>query len=77
MKTKRVELIAVSKEAEADFRRQGSGFNVTKKSELQDKIALFRSFFWGREDVYALRGIDKTGKVWYFRAREYLGIENG
>lgn len=65
------------KEAEADFERQGSDFNVTKQSELPDKIALFRSFFRGREDVYALRGVDKTGKAGYFRAREYLGKENG
>ncbi|MDF2927590.1 MAG: hypothetical protein K0R57_6504 [Paenibacillaceae bacterium] len=28
--------------------------NVTKQSAIQDKIALFRSFFRGREDVYAL-----------------------
>ncbi|MDF2651582.1 MAG: putative helicase [Paenibacillus sp.] len=65
------------KEAEADPEQEYSDFNVTKQSDLQDKIALFRSFFRGREDVYALRGVDKTGKAGYFRAREYLGKENG
>jgi len=52
-------------------------FKVTKHSPIFDKVALFRSYFRGRDDVYAVRGVDKSGKPAYFRAREYLGRENG
>jgi len=50
---------------------------VTKHSAISDKVALFRSFFRGRDDVYAVRRLDKSGKPAYFRARDYLGKENG
>jgi superfamily II DNA or RNA helicase len=37
----------------------------TSKLSVEDKIALFRSLFRGREDVYALRWEGKNGKVGY------------
>ncbi|MDF2921885.1 MAG: type restriction enzyme res subunit, partial [Paenibacillaceae bacterium] len=69
----------LEQETVAELHSEGciSYSNVTKESPIQDKIALFRSFFRGWEDVYALRGIDKAGKAGYFRARKYLGKENG
>lgn len=36
-----------------------------------------RSYFKGREDVYAVRGFDRTGKPAYFPQKEWLGKENG
>ncbi|MFC4770147.1 TOTE conflict system archaeo-eukaryotic primase domain-containing protein [Effusibacillus consociatus] len=50
---------------------------VTKQSPIEEKIVLFRDYFKGREDVYAVRGIDKRGKPAYFPQKERLGKENG
>ena len=50
---------------------------VSKRSSIEEKIACFRDYFKGREDVYAVRGIDKSGKSTYFPKRPYLGNENG
>jgi superfamily II DNA or RNA helicase len=38
---------------------------------------MFRSYFKGREDVYAVRGTNEAGKAPYFPKRQYLGKENG
>lgn len=46
---------------------------ITKQSSNEDKIACFREYFKGRDDVFALRGIDRTGKPAYFTQRERLG----
>lgn len=51
--------------------------SVTRKSSISDKIVLFRSYFKGRQDVYAVRGSDRTRKAAYFTKRKYLGKENG
>lgn len=41
-------------------------WNVTKHSPLEDKIALYRALFFGREDVFARRWqSQKTGKSGY------------
>lgn len=41
---------------------QGSGLVVvTKQSSIEEKVACFRHYFKGREDVYATRGFDKQG----------------
>jgi len=50
---------------------------VTKQSSIEEKVACFREYFKGREDVYASRGTDKAGKAAYFTKRQYLGKENG
>lgn len=50
---------------------------VTKHSPIEHKIKLFRQYFKGREDVYAVRATDKQGKGVYFPKRQYLGQENG
>jgi superfamily II DNA or RNA helicase len=50
---------------------------VTKQSSSEEKVALFRRYFKGREDVYAVRGIDKAGKSTYYPKRQYLGKEKG
>jgi hypothetical protein len=50
---------------------------ITKQSSLDEKIACFRDYFKGREDVYALRGIDRTGKSAYFTQRQRLGKKDG
>jgi len=51
--------------------------SVTKGSHIEDKIALFRSCFKGREDVYAVRAANASGKAPYYPKRQYLGKENG
>ncbi|QSO53012.1 DEAD/DEAH box helicase [Alicyclobacillus curvatus] len=51
--------------------------SVTKVSHIEDKIALFRSYFKGREDVYAVRAANTIGKVPYYPKRQYLRKENG
>lgn len=58
-------------DAGTDFR------SVTKGSHIEDKIALFRSCFKGREDVYAVRAANASGKAPYYPKRQYLGKENG
>jgi hypothetical protein len=50
---------------------------ISKQSSIEEKIACFRDYFKGREDVYALRGIDRTGKSAYFTQREGLGKKDG
>lgn len=50
---------------------------VTKYSSIDQKIKLYRYYFRGRDDVYAVRGIDKQGKPAYFRKRQLLSKENG
>jgi len=37
--------------------------SVTKRSNIEDKIALFRSYFKGRADVYAVRAANTNGKI--------------
>lgn len=56
--------------AEIDF------CSVTKGSHIEDQIALFRSYFKGREDVYAVRAANASGKAPYYPKRQYLGKEN-
>jgi hypothetical protein len=55
----------------------GNRIQVTKRSSIEDKIALFRNYFRGRDDVYAVRGADKSGKAAYYTKRKSLGKENG
>mgnify|MGYP003857334629 CR=1 FL=1 len=43
---------------------------VTKQSSIEDKISCFRSYFKGRDDEFALRGMDRTGKPANFTQRE-------
>lgn len=50
---------------------------ITKQSAIEDKIACFRDYFKGRDDVFALRGMDRTGKPAYFTQRERLGKVDG
>lgn len=50
---------------------------VTKRSNIEDKITLFRNYFKGREDVYAVRASNSMGKAPYYPKRQYLGKENG
>jgi hypothetical protein len=50
---------------------------ITRQSSLDEKIACFRDYFKGREDVYALRGIDRSGKSAYFTQRQRLGKKDG
>lgn len=42
-----------------------TGFSITKRSNLQDKIALFKLLFMGRPDVYAYRWTNKKGASGY------------
>ncbi|QSO47404.1 TOTE conflict system archaeo-eukaryotic primase domain-containing protein [Alicyclobacillus mengziensis] len=51
--------------------------SVTRRSTIEDKIALFRRYFRGREDVYAVRGQERMGKARYYPKRQYMGQENG
>lgn len=51
--------------------------SITRHSPVEQKIAFYRSLFKGRDDVYAVRGLDKQGKGVYYRKREWLGKENG
>lgn len=46
---------------------------VTKHSPIEEKVRFYRSLFRGRDDVYAVRGMDKQGKSAYYRKRELLG----
>ncbi|WP_284286221.1 TOTE conflict system archaeo-eukaryotic primase domain-containing protein [Alicyclobacillus fastidiosus] len=50
---------------------------VTKRSTISEKVALFRSYFRGRDDVYAVRGAEQTGKAPYYPKRQYFRKENG
>lgn len=50
---------------------------VTKQSSIESKIKLYRHYFKGREDVYAVRTTKQIGKSVYFPKRKYLGKENG
>ena len=50
---------------------------VTKRSSIDQKVALFRNYFRGRDDVYALRGPERTGKVPYYPQRKYINREDG
>ena len=50
---------------------------VTKKSTVQEKIALFRSYFRGRDDVYAVRGQERDGKAPYYPKRQNIRIKSG
>jgi superfamily II DNA or RNA helicase len=49
---------------------------VTKRSSINEKVTLFRSYFRGRDDVYAVRGVNRTGKAPYYPKRQY-SKENG
>lgn len=51
--------------------------HVTKRSTIEEKIGLYRSYFKGRDDVYAIRSNNKTGKSEYYPKREYLGKHDG
>jgi hypothetical protein len=51
--------------------------DVTRQSPILDKIRLYRQYFKGRDDVYATRKVDSTGKSIYYPTRHYLGKENG
>ena len=48
-------------------RRPGSS-SVSDQSPSQDKVALFRSLFRGREDIYPIRWEGKDGRSGYFPA---------
>lgn len=50
---------------------------VTKKSTISEKVALFRSYFRGRDDVYAVRGAEHGGKAPYYPKRQYIGKDKG
>lgn len=53
-----------------------SHVNVTKQSAIQEKIALFRSFFRGREDVYIRRekrDISGPVNIWARRMEKRFG----
>lgn len=50
---------------------------VTKHSSADEKVKLFRQFFKGRDDVYAVRSADRQGKVAYYPKRQYLGKVDG
>lgn len=52
-------------------------FAVSKSSPIEDKIQLFRQYFRGRDDVYAVRSTDRQGKTIYYPKREYKGWQNG
>ena len=52
----------------------GTGFQLTKKSILSEKTALFRKLFTGREDVYAYRWINKAGRSGYSPACRNLWV---
>src|SRR5690625_615289 len=41
-----------------------------KEAKIKSRIRLFRSLFWGREDVFATRWTSKDGKTGYSPARE-------
>lgn len=70
---------SVSIVAEGAFEpNAGANFgSLTKGSHIEDKIALFRSYFKGRDDVYAVRAVNPNGKAPYYPKRQYLGKENG
>ena len=62
---------------EASESNPGTDFRtVTRRSNIEDKIALFRNYFKGREDIYAVRAANVSGKVPYYPKRQYLGKEN-
>lgn len=67
----------VFSDMESKRENDGRPTKVTKQSSIEEKIALFRNYFKGREDVYAVRGSDQKGKAFYFTKRQYLGKENG
>ena len=48
-----------------DFAPLNNPPNVDKRPSKQDKVDLFRSFFWGRDDVYARRWENKRGSSGY------------
>ncbi|QSO47517.1 TOTE conflict system archaeo-eukaryotic primase domain-containing protein [Alicyclobacillus mengziensis] len=50
---------------------------VTKKSAIHDKVVLFRSYFRGRDDVYAVRGREREGKAPYYPKRRSRRTESG
>jgi hypothetical protein len=49
----------------ANEQEQASIGHVHLKSSSEEKIALFRSLFRGREDVYPVRWVNKAGKSGY------------
>ncbi len=51
--------------------------SITRHSPVEQKVRFYRSLFKGRDDVYAVRGVDKQGKGLYFPKRKYIGKENG
>ena len=55
-----VVLEAPDKSAEGSF-----DYAVTKRSPMPEKIALFRTLFQGRPDIYARRWESKTGRIGY------------
>jgi superfamily II DNA or RNA helicase len=59
----------VSNEAPIQFSK------VTRKSPIEEKIRLYRDYFKGREDVYAVRTKNKKGEWDYYPKRTYLGKE--
>lgn len=48
-----------------DFAPVNKPVNVDKRSSKQEKVDLFRSFFWGRNDVFARRWENKRGGSGY------------
>jgi superfamily II DNA or RNA helicase len=56
--------LAITPRAVPDSRRAPNG-TVTNKSPADEKVALFRKLFRGREDLYAVRWIGKDGKAGY------------
>src|SRR5579875_2109605 len=58
-------------------REKPASHMVTKRSRIDEKVALFRSYFKGRDDVYAVRGAERGGKAPYYPKRKYLGRDNG
>jgi len=61
---------------ETPLQRSGS-LSITNQSSQEEKIALFRSLFRGREEVYPRRFENqKTGKTWYHPACRNPWVEN-
>lgn len=54
-----------------------SVLTVTKRSAIHEKIDLFRAYFKGRDDVYAVRGKGNNGKLSYYPKRQYIGKDDG
>ena len=60
-----VEITHLSNPETSDFVTKKQMTDEERAEELQRRVSLFRSLFRGREDVFALRFVSKTGKSGY------------